>query len=268
MNLSTARTGSRSTRPRLCDRLSCDLKTMSDYRPTARFPTTHWSRVLRAGDPTDREGCDALEGLCHDYRYPLYAFARRQGLDREEPGDLVQGFLADLIERRDLTKADPARGRFRSFLRTACGHFLSHARDHDRAQKRGGGRTPVSIDLQDADGRYINEPAHDLTAERLFERRWAIVLLELVLARLESEASRAGKSQLFGHLRPTLEGDDLVESYRMIGESLKMSEGSVKVAAHRFRGRYRQILREKVARTVDDPADVDAEIADLLRALA
>ena len=241
---------------------------MSEHLPAAGFPTTHWSRVLRAGDPTDREGREALERLCRDYWYPLYAFARRQGLDREQAGDLVQGFLTDLIERRDLAKADPSRGRFRSFLRTACGNFLSHARDYDRAVKRGGGRTPVSIDLRDAEGRYINEPAHDLTAERLFERRWAMVLLGHVLTRLESEAIRAGKSDLFDHLRPLLEGGDLAESYKQIGQSLQMSEGSVKVAAHRFRGRYRQLLREEVARTIADPADVDAEIADLLRALA
>jgi RNA polymerase sigma factor (sigma-70 family) len=241
---------------------------MSDFRSAARFPTTHWSRVLRAGDPIDREGRDALEQLCRDYWYPLYAFARRQGLDREEAADLVQAFLTDLIERRDLTKADPSRGRFRSFLRTSCGHFLSHARDHDRALKRGGGQTPVSIDRQDAEGRYINEPAHDLTAERLYERRWAMVLLGHVLARLESEASRAGKSDLFDRLRPLLEGNDLADSYKEIGERLQMSEGAVKVAAHRFRRRYRQILREEVARTVADPTDVDAEIADLLEALS
>jgi DNA-directed RNA polymerase specialized sigma24 family protein len=134
--------------------------------------------------------------------------------------------------------------------------------------KRGGGRIPVSIDLQDAEGRYINEPAHDLTAERLYERRWVMVLLGHVLARLESEARRSGKSALLERLRPMLEGDDLVGSYKEIGESLQMSEGAVKVAAHRFRGRYRQILREEVARTVADPAEVDAEIADLLKALA
>ena len=241
---------------------------MLEDLPAAGFPTTHWSRVVRAGDPNYREGRDALERLCRDYWYPLYAFARRQGLDREEASDIVQGFLADLIERRDLTKADPSRGRFRSFLRTACAHFLSHARDHDRAVKRGGGRAAVSIDLQDAEGRYINEPAHDLTAECLFERRWATVLLAHVLTRLESEVSRGGKSNLFDHLRPLLEGDDLQESYKTIGESLQMSEDSVKVAVHRFRSRYRQLLREEVARTVADPADIDAEIADLLRALS
>lgn len=241
---------------------------MSDDLPLAGFPTTHWSRVLRAGDPTDREGRDALERLCRDYWYPLYAFARRQGLDREEASDLVQGFLADLIERRDLTKVDPSRGRFRSFLRTACAHFLSHSREHDRAMKRGSGRIPVSIDMQDAEGRYLNEPAHGLTAERLFERRWAMVLLGRVLTRLESEASRGGKSDLFNHLRPLLEGGDLADSYKQIGYTLQMSEGSVKVAAHRFRSRYRDLLREEVARTVADPAEVDAEIADLLRAFS
>ena len=234
----------------------------------AGFPTTHWSRVLLAGDPTDREGREALESLCRDYWYPLYAFARRRGVDREEAGDLVQGFLADLIERRDLAKADPSRGRFRTFLGAACGHFLAHRRDHDRALRRGGGRSPVSIDARDAEGRYLNEPAHNLTAERLFERRWATELLRLVLARLESEADRGGKSELFARLRPLLEGDGPAESYREIGEALGMSEGSVKVAAHRFRGRYRQLLRDEVARTVADPADVDAEIADLLKALA
>jgi RNA polymerase sigma factor (sigma-70 family) len=241
---------------------------MSENRSAARFPTTQWSRVLRAGDASDREGRDALEQLCRDYWYPLYAFARRRGLDREEAGDLVQGFLADLLERGDLTKADPSRGRFRSFLRTACSHFLSHTREHDRALKRGGGRAPISFDLRDAEGRYINEPAHDLTAERLFERRWATVLLGHVLARLESEVRDSGKSALFAHLRPQLEGDELVESYEEIGNALQMSEGAVKVAAHRFRGRYRQILREEVARTVADPAEVNTELADLLKALA
>jgi DNA-directed RNA polymerase specialized sigma24 family protein len=241
---------------------------MSMHEAGAGFPTTHWSRVLQAGDPNDRGSRDALEHLCRDYWYPLYAFARRQGLNRDEAGDLVQGFLADLIERRDLTRADPARGRFRSFLKAACGHFLAHCRDHDRALKRGGGRTPVPIDRQDAEGRYINEPAHDLTAERLFERRWALVLLGHVLTRLQSEASQARKDELFNRLRPMLEGDDLADSYQAIGEALRMSEGAVKTAAHRFRARYRQILREEVARTVEDPADVDAEIADLLKALA
>ncbi len=241
---------------------------MSEYQPAAGFPTTHWSCVLRASDPEDRQGRDALEQLCRDYWYPLYAFSRRQGLDAEQASDLVQGFFADLIERRDLAKADPSRGRFRSFLRTACSNFLSHSRDHDRAEKRGGGRTPVSIDLQDAEGRYINEPAHEITAERLFERRWTMVLLDHVLTRLEAEAKRGGKSELFKHLRPLLEGHDLHQSYQQISETLQISENAVKVAVHRLRSRYRQLLREEVSRTVADPAQIEEEIADLLRALS
>jgi RNA polymerase sigma-70 factor (ECF subfamily) len=241
---------------------------MSDDSPASRFPTTHWSRVRRAGAANDREGRDALAAICRDYWYPLYAFARRKGLDRDQAADLVQAFLADLIERGDLAMVDHRRGRFRSFLRAACTHFLAHVRDHDHAAKRGGGRPPISIDLRDAEGRYLVEPAHSLTPDRLFERRWALVLLGHVLARLEAEARRAGKSELFERLRPQLEGGEIGSSYREIGEAFGMSEGAVKVAAHRFRGRYRQLLREEVARTVDDPAEVDAEIAELLRALA
>ena len=241
---------------------------MSQNPSAARFPTTQWSRVLRAGDASDREGRDALEQLCRDYWYPLYAFARRRGLDREEAGDLVQGFLADLLERGDLTKADPSRGRFRSFLRTACSHFLSHAREHDRALKRGGGRAPVSIDLRDAEGRYI---------ERTSARSDGRTSLRAALGdgpawtRLGPPGiggARQWQIALLVRLRPLLEGDKLVESYKEIAETLEISEGAVKVAAHRFRGRYRQILREEVARTVADPGEVDAELADLLKALA
>lgn len=182
---------------------------MLGTRSSDRFPTTQWSRVIRAGHPIDHDGRVALEGLCEDYWYPIYVFVRRKGLNRDEASDLVQMLFADLIERGDFAKADPARGRFRSFLRAACEHFLANHREHDRALKRGGGKTPVSINSQDAEGRYLNDPSHDLTPERLFERRWATVLLNRVLALLEAEAVRAGKSSLFALLRPTLEGEDL-----------------------------------------------------------
>jgi RNA polymerase sigma-70 factor (ECF subfamily) len=186
-------------------------------------------------------------------------------MDREDAGDVVQGFLADLIERRDLAKVDPSRGRFRSFLCAACVNYMAHGRDRERALKRGGGRLALSIDLAGAEGRYLREPAHELTAERLFERRWALELLSHVLARLEAETPGG---ELFARLKPMLEGDDLIESYRAIGASVGMSEGAVKAAAHRLRSRYRQLLREEVGRTVADAADIDAEIADLLAALA
>jgi RNA polymerase sigma factor (sigma-70 family) len=234
------------------------------YRATG-FPTTEWTLVTRAGDPADPAARAALEALCRDYWYPLYALARRRGLDREDAGDLVQGFLADLIERRDLATVDSSRGRFRSFLWTACVHYMAHRRDHDRALKRGGGRRAIPIDLLDAEGRYGREPAHELTAERLYERRWAFELLGRVLVRLEAEA---GNAELFRHLKPMLEGDELTAPYREISDAMGMSEGAVKGAAHRLRSRYRQILRDEVGRTVSEPAEIDAEIRELMAALA
>jgi DNA-directed RNA polymerase specialized sigma24 family protein len=234
----------------------------------ARFPTTCWSRVAHASDPSDPEARAALEGLARDYWYPLYAFVRRRGFGPDDAGDLVQGFFADLLERSDLATADPGRGRFRSFLRTACAHYLAHQRDRDRALKRGGGQRPIPIDLPDAEGRYVREPAHELTAERLFERRWTLDLLGRVLARLESEAATTGRAELFARLRPMLEGDDRAESYREVGAAVCLSEGAVKVAAHRLRARYREVLREEVSRTVADPALVDDELSELITSLA
>ena len=140
----------------------------------ARFPTTRWTRVIRAGDPADPGAITALEDLCRDYWFPLYAFVRRQGLSPDEAEDIVQGLFADLIERGDMASVDQSKGRFRSFLRAACEHYLANCRDHDRAAKRGGEVAMVSINRLDAECRYDREPAHELTAERLFEREWAL----------------------------------------------------------------------------------------------
>jgi RNA polymerase sigma-70 factor (ECF subfamily) len=224
--------------------------------------------VIRAGDLADPAARTALEALCRDYWFPLYSFARRRGLPPEAAEDAVQGLLADLIARGDLTGLEPSRGRFRSFLRAACDHHLANRRDHDRAARRGGGRAAVPIDRLDAEGRYGREPAHGLTAERLFERQWALTLLGHVLARLEAESAAAGRAALFERLRPALQGDRLAPSAQEVGAALGLSAGAVRVAAHRLRARYRELLSEEVARTTDDPADVDAEIADLLAALA
>jgi RNA polymerase sigma-70 factor (ECF subfamily) len=241
---------------------------MSDPAPDVRFPTTCWSRVARAGDPADPEARAALEGLCRDYWYPLYAFVRRRGLDPEEASDVIQGFFTDVLDRGALTGVDPDRGRFRAFLRGACSHYLAHHRAHDRALKRGGGRTPIPIDLLDAEGRYGREPVHELTADRLFERRWAVALLERVLAQLAAEAAATSKPGLFDRLRPMLEGDNPAESYREVASALGMTEGAVKAAAHRLRARYRALLRAEVARTVVEEADVDGELGELITALA
>jgi DNA-directed RNA polymerase specialized sigma24 family protein len=234
----------------------------------ARFPTTRWSRIIRAGDPADPVAQAALEDLCRDYWFPLYAFVRRHGVSHDEAEDIVQGFLADLLERGDLLNLDQSKGRFRAFLRAACEHYLANRRDHDRAAKRGGGITVVSINRLDAENRYDREPAHELTAERLFAKQWALTVLGHVLGRLEAESIAAGKALLFARLRPVLQGDNLAPSYAMIGAELGMSDGAVRVGAHRLRARYRELLREEVGRTTDDPTAIDSEIGDLLAALA
>jgi DNA-directed RNA polymerase specialized sigma24 family protein len=238
-------------------------------RPTAaRFPTTRWSRVAAAGGPNDASARVALEGLCRDYWFPLYAFARRRGQSPHEAEDTVQGFLADLLERDSLAGLDRSKGRFRAFLRAACDHYLANQRDHDQAVKRGGGITIVTIDRIDAENRYDREPSHELTAERLFEKQWALLLLERVLRRLEAESEQAGKAELFARLRPALQGSDLALPYSALGAEFGMSEGAMRVAAHRLRARYREVLREEVGRTTDDQTSVDDEIGELLAALA
>ncbi len=163
---------------------------------------------------------------------------------------------------------DRSKGRFRSFLRAACEHYLANRRDRDRAAKRGGSVTIVSIDRHDAESRYDREPAHELTAERVFEREWALTLLGRVLERLENERSQAGKAGLFARLRPALQGDHLAPSHAAVAAAeLAMSAGAVRVAAHRLRARYRELLREEVGRTMDDAAAIDEEIAELIQAL-
>jgi RNA polymerase sigma factor (sigma-70 family) len=229
----------------------------------ARFPTTRWSRVIRAGDPADPGARTALEDLCRDYWFPLYAFVRRHGLSPDEAEDIVQGFFADLIERGDMSSMEQSKGRFRSFLRAACEHYLANRRDHDRAAKRGGKATIVSFNRLDAESRYDREPSHELTAERLFERQWALTVLRRALERLEDESARAGKAVLFARLRPVLQGDSLAPTYLAIGAELGLSDGAARVAAHRLRARYRELLREEVGRTTDEPT----EIADLMAAL-
>jgi RNA polymerase sigma-70 factor (ECF subfamily) len=241
---------------------------MTEPYPATCFPTTEWSRIVRAGGACDSAAHAALEGLCRDYWFPLYALARRRGLPPAEAEDAVQGLLADLLERSALSALDQSKGRFRAFLRTAFDHYLSNRRDHDRAARRGGGRRLLSIDRLDAEGRYEREPGHALTPERLFERQWALALLEHVLARLEAEAINSGKADLFERLRPALQGDALAPSARDIGAAVGLSEGAVRTAAHRLRARYRGLLREEVARTTDDPNAVDAELVDLLAALS
>jgi RNA polymerase sigma-70 factor (ECF subfamily) len=233
----------------------------------AGFPTTQWSRVVAAGDCAAPEARDALAELCRAYWYPLYAFIRRQGHSPDAALDLTQDYFARLLERRNVAAADPARGRFRSFLLADCTHFLAHARDGQRALKRGGGAVPLSIDARDAEGRYLREPAHASTPERLFERDWALALLSDVLAQLRREYEDSGRGATFDVLRVVLTDDPRAVPQAELAQQLGISTGAVQVAIHRLRRRYRDLLRAAIAETVAHEAEVEDEIRDLFAAL-
>jgi len=240
---------------------------MIENPSAAPFPTTCWGRVLEAGDPAAPESRAALEGLCRDYWYPLYAFVRRKGHDPETAQDLVQGLFASLLERDDLRRLDPGRGRFRSFLMACCTHYIARHRERERAARRGGGRVAIPIDAMAAESRFGGEAGHDLTPERLFERRWALTLLDRVLDGLDDEMARSGKRRLYERLRPALAGDEGGATYQAIADELGLTVGAVKMASHRLRARYRERLREEIARTVADPSEIDDEIRALLAVL-
>jgi RNA polymerase sigma-70 factor (ECF subfamily) len=234
----------------------------------ARFATTRWSLVAAVRDHGTAEAKEALAALCSAYWYPLYAFIRRRGYPADEAQDLTQGFFASLLERDSLAAADQARGKFRSFLLASCNHYLAHERERARAGKRGGGRTRVSLDFGGAEERYGREPAHALTAEKLFDRHWALALLDGVLTRLRQEWVDKGKGELFDRLRVFLLGEKTAQSFAEVAEALGSTEGAVKTAAHRLRSAFRDRLREEIARTVNHPDDVEEEIRDLFAALA
>ena len=233
-----------------------------------RFQTTHWSLVAAAQDRGSALARAALAALCETYWYPLYAFIRRQGHSMEDARDLAQEFFARLLEKDYLGSVDRAKGTFRSFLLAACKHFLANEYDRSHAQKRGGGVTISSLDCRVAENRYSQEPAHEETPESLFERRWALALLQQVFARLRAEQERAGKLALFEQLKPFLAGEGPALRYAQVAEALRLSTGAVKVAVHRLRRRYRDLLHKEIGKTVKDPAEIESELDDLFRALA
>jgi RNA polymerase sigma factor (sigma-70 family) len=237
-------------------------------RSPDEFPSTVWMRIEKARDAGAPQSGEALAELCEAYWQPVYAFLRRKGNDPDQAADLTQDFFALLIEPGALASVTQGKGKFRSFLMAACAHFLSNRRAYERALKRGGGRRSVSIDQFQAEDRLQLEPFHELTPERIYLRQWAQTLLDRVMARLQSEVSSKGKSNLFDQLKPVLLGREAAPSYSQIATALGVSETAVKVAVHRYRTRYRQLLREEIARTVDDPAEIEEEINTLIQALA
>jgi len=233
----------------------------------ASFATTQWTVVLAAAGAGSSAANRALAQLCQRYWYPLYAYVRRSGHATHEAEDLTQEFFARLLVKNSLADVDRDKGKFRSFLLASLKHFLANEYDRTQAQKRGGGHTIVSLNREDADSRYALEPFHDLTPEKLFERRWALAVLAQVFARLGDELATEGKQPLFERLKPFLTAEKSALNYGDVGTELGMSEGAIKVAVHRLRRRYRELLRDEIGQTVSDPGEIDDEIRYLLSCL-
>lgn len=231
------------------------------------FHTTRWSLVVRAGRDSSPRSRAALEDLCRLYWYPLYAFVRREGIGPDEAQDLTQSFFATLLERDDLKAVSPERGKFRAFLRTAMKHFLLNHWRNARREKRGGGRRILPLDYEDLESRFAREPSDDVTPDRLFDRQWALTLLDLALRAVEADYRDHGKERLFDLLRSSLTGSDAAAPYDRIAEQLELTEGAVRTAMHRLRKDFGQELRRQAADTLDENSEPDEEIRQLFEAL-
>ncbi len=230
------------------------------------FDTTQWTLVVAAGDSQHPDSRTALEDLCQSYWYPLYAYRRRRGYAREEAEDVVQGFFTQLLDKKYLKAADRERGRFRSFLLTSLKNFAANEWDRKKAQKRGGATTTLSLDFETAEGRYHLDPADEQTPEQVFDRGWAVTQLRQALERVGAESTGGESERRFELLKGYLTGDAQDVRYKDVADELDMSEGAVKVAVHRLRQRFGDVLRDEVTRTLNDPADVDDEIRHLFAA--
>jgi RNA polymerase sigma-70 factor (ECF subfamily) len=233
------------------------------------FHTTRWSTIAAAAERASPKNQEALAELCRQYWYPIYAFARRSGHDAHDSQDLTQSFFQYLLERNTLNRATPAKGRFRTFLLACFQSHLSHFRERARAVKRGAGFQILSLDGEAAEDRYWQEPADDLTAEKIFEARWAMTVLAEAMSQLSAECASQGKTAIFEALKSFLDpiNAKTPQSYEQTSDGLGVSVGAVKTLIHRLRKRYTALLREEVARTLLDPADIDEELRTLCDAL-
>jgi RNA polymerase sigma factor (sigma-70 family) len=229
-----------------------------------RFVTTHWSVVLAAADEESSIAQNALQQLCHAYWYPLYAYVRRRGYAPEDAQDLTQEFFLRLLRKRSFTTADPNKGRFRAFLLGALKHFLADAQDRAATLKRGGGKPVVSWEQDLAEDRFIREPADEASPDRLFERRWALTVLDRAFARLEQRYRAGGRSELLNELRGYITTDTQRPTYAEAAEKLQMTESAVASAVFRLRQSYHELVREEVAQTVSSPSELDEEIRHLM----
>jgi RNA polymerase sigma-70 factor (ECF subfamily) len=248
--------------------------TTTGTQPPARttpgdiFATTHWTVVLAAGQTRSPHAGRALEELCQTYWFPLYAYIRRHGRGKEDAEDLTQAFFARLLEKQTLAGLDSSKGKFRAFLLASLKHFLANERDKARAQKRGGGEGQLSLDWQTADSQFQVADTQEPSPDKAFDREWAVALLGRVIERLQAECAAGGKAKLFDQLKPFLTAGQWESAQRDAARALDMEEGAVRVAVHRLRKRYRQLLRDEIAHTLADPAMVDEEMRALFGAFA
>ena len=240
-------------------------QTMHTLPGSSRFPTTRWTLVVAAGDPQRKDARSALVSLCENYWYPLYAYLRRRGYAPDQAQDLTQEFFVRVLEGRYLDRADPEKGRFRSFILTSLKFFVADEQDRQRAQKRGGGAV-VSFEFSSGEERYQREPGHNETPERIFERRWALSMLDRVMERLRGEFVQHGRPENFERMKVFLLGQSEAP-YADLAREMNTSEGALKVAIHRLRKRYRELFRQEIADTVADPAKVESELRYLAAVL-
>ncbi len=241
--------------------------TQTTFASGGDFPLTRWTLVVAAGDLTRPESKAALASLCEGYWYPLYAYVRRQGHEPDAACDLTQDFFVRLLSGSFFERANPEKGKFRSFLLGALKHFLLDYSIGQRALKRGGGMTPLPFEMRDGESIYMRELQHGETPERIYERRWARAVLDRVVATLRAEFVKHGRLDHFQHLKVYLAGQ-AEAPYAELARKLDMSESSLKSGIHRLRKRYRDLLRSEVAATVSDPSEVDAELRYLILALS
>lgn len=239
----------------------------SDRLQRVQFTNTNWSEVIAAGDAGSPTSKTALESLCRAYWYPLYAYVRRKGYATPDAEDMTQGFFSQLLERNYLTAADRNRGRFRSFLLGAFEHFLAREWTRAHAQKRGGGQPVVSFDGMPAEQRYALEPVDNLTPQMIYERRWALTILERARQGLRAEYEARGQASQIVPLEPLLSEPSSEKSYAEIATGLGMTEGALKVAVHRLRKRYGELVRLEIAQTLATTDELDAELEHLLAIL-
>lgn len=240
----------------------------TDSSVPAWFSTTHWSEVMLAGGSGSPEAAAALEKLCRGYWLPLYSYVRKKGYSPADAKDLTQGFFLRLLRMESLAEVNLTKGKFRTFLLASLNNFLSDERDHARAEKRGGGRAIMSLDETAAEQKYLQWRGGGLSPEEVYEKRWALTLLESAMKRLQAEYEKSGKGQLYTCLNHFLSNDGTKAEYEILAPELGMSPNSVPVAVHRLRQRYRECIRLELAQTVASPKELDEEMAYLFSVLS